>query len=158
MTDLHSSRTLLRPFLLSEKDFENLRKLDSDPDIMKFTPAKVPQTQEQTRARLERYSKMKGVWAAELKETGEFVGWFMLTPTDLEFPELGFMLVKKFWGQGLATEIAAAIADYAFSLLGHNGLSARTNHENVASIAVLKKLGFVLVRENAELKFFQLHN
>lgn len=158
MTELHSSRTLLRPFTLTEKDFENLRQLDGDADIMKFTPAKIPQTPEQTRARLQRYSQMKGVWAAELKSTGEFVGWFMLIPTDLEFPELGFMLVKKFWGQGLATEIATAIADYAFSVLGHSGLSARTNHENLASIAVLKKLGFTLVRENAELKFFQLQN
>ena len=131
---MKSERTTLRPFTLD--DYDNLRLLDVEADIMKYTPAKVPQTEEQTRARIERYSKMNGVYACELSDTKEFVGWFMLIPTDLEYPEVGFMIVKKFWGKGFATEVAAAlIKDQA-------GVSARTLIDNQASISVLKKLGF----------------
>ena len=37
---------------LTEKDFNDMRDFESDPDIMKFTPSKVPQTAVQTRNRL----------------------------------------------------------------------------------------------------------
>lgn len=130
MTHIYSLRCHLRPF--NDDDFHNLRKLDSDAEIMKFTPAKIPQTVDQTRARLERYSNMDGVWAAELKDTSDFVGWFMLIKTDLEFPEIGFMIVKDFWGKGLATEIGREIIAHAFNECGHSGLAARTNADNVA--------------------------
>lgn len=129
-----SQRTALRSFSLD--DYDNLRLLDADADIMKYTPAKIPQTKEQSRARIERYSNMKGVYACELLDSQEFVGWFMLIPTDLEYPELGFMIVKKFWGKGFATEVAAAL------IKDQLGVSARTLTDNHASISVLKKLGF----------------
>lgn len=131
---MKSERTTLRPFTLD--DYDNLRLLDIEADIMKYTPAKVPQTEEQTRARIERYSKMNGVYACELSDTKEFVGWFMLIPTDLEYPEVGFMIVKKFWGKGFATEVAAEL------IKNQAGVSARTLIDNQASISVLKKLGF----------------
>ena len=98
MTILQSTRVILRPF--NDSDLDNLRMLDTDPDIMKFTSAKFPQTMEQSKVRLERYSKMDGVWAAELIDSKDFIGWFMLIPSDLEFPEIGFMIVKKYWGLG----------------------------------------------------------
>ena len=129
-----SQRTALRSFSLD--DYDNLRLLDADADIMKYTPAKIPQTKEQSRARIERYSNMKGVYACELLDSQEFVGWFMLIPTDLEYPELGFMIVKKFWGKGFATEVAAAL------IKDQLGDTARTLTDNHASISVLKKLGF----------------
>ncbi|MFA6238081.1 MAG: GNAT family N-acetyltransferase [Bacteriovorax sp.] len=157
MMILESTRVSLRAF--KESDLENLRTLDTDPDIMKFTPAKIPQTLEQTKNRLMRYSKMDGVWAAELKNSKIFIGWFMLIPTELEFPEIGFMIVKKYWGMGLASEVAGAIIDHALHILKHKGVAARTNIENHQSISVLKKLQFLHVRnsvnsENDELMIF----
>lgn len=134
--------------------------LDADPDIMKFTPAKFPQTMEQSKARLERYSKTDGVWAAELIDSKDFIGWFMLIPSDLEFPEIGFMIVKKYWGLGLACEVSNAIIDHAFQVLEHKGITARTNLDNLQSISVLKKLKFQHVRnsknsDNVELMIFK---
>ncbi len=153
---IETSRARLRHFIPSDYDF--LRSLDTDPDIMKFTPAKVVQTPEQTRARLERYSQNPGVWAALDKQTDDFIGWFMLISTDLEFPEIGFMLVKKFWGQGLASEISNAIIEKAFDQEGHAGICARTTLDNFASMQVLKKLGFALSSQNTEVNFFVLKN
>lgn len=150
---IESARAKLRPFTLN--DYDNLRLLDSDEDIMKFTPAKVAQTPEQTRERLERYSKNPRVWAAIDKTTNDFIGWFMLLPTDLDFPEIGFMLLKKYWNKGLATEICRAMIEHAFAVEGHAGISARTNLDNFASMQVLKKLGFTQEQKN-ELMIFKL--
>lgn len=156
---IETLRTRLRPF--TSEDFDNLRLLDSDPDVMRFTPAKVPQTEEQTRGRLKRYSEHPGIWAAEEKVSGVFLGWFMLIDTDLPHPEIGFMLVKKFWGQGLASEIVSEIIDYAFLIEGFSALSARTTPDNAVSIHVLKKLGFrekgaKISAQNKELLLFEL--
>ena len=47
---LETKRLSLRRFTIF--DFSNMRKLESDAEIMKFIPSKVPQTIEQTKARL----------------------------------------------------------------------------------------------------------
>ena len=147
---IQSTRTILRRFNLS--DFKNMRMLESDAEIMKFTTYRVPQTLEQTQNRLilliEKESSFAplGVWAVEHKENNKFIGWFMLRATDLEFPELGFMLVKEFWGHGFAIEIAKALIEYAFNDLKLAGISAATDVNNVISEHILTSLGFQFVK------------
>lgn len=143
---IETERLRLRPF--QNSDYENMRTLESDPDVVRFTPMRVPQEPEQTRSKLEslvqRESELSpfGVWACELKESGAFVGWFMLMKTDLPFPELGFMVVQKFWGAGVASGGASALLDYAQNSLKAPGVSARTDLRNSASMHVLEKVGF----------------
>lgn len=162
---MKTKRTRLRRFQLS--DFENMRKLESDADIMKFTPARVPFSSEQTRSRLETLIKKEteyhpyGVWAVENIHDQDFIGWFMLLKTDLEFPELGFMIVQKYWGQGLSVEISEAIINYGFKTLEVQAITARTDHNNHISIRVLEKLGFkqstTITKDNGDiLKVFKL--
>jgi ribosomal-protein-alanine N-acetyltransferase len=129
-----------------------MTRLESDPEVMKFTPARVPQTSEATKVRLKSlvekqaaYSPL-GVWAVELKETSEFVGWFMLVKAEFEIPEIGFMMVRNYWGKGLATEVAQALIDFGMRDLGYPGIAGVTDHDNTASIHILKKLGFQKVR------------
>ena len=58
-------------------------------------------------------------------------------------PEIGFVLHPDFWGRGLAREaIEAAIAS-AFSKFPVEALIADVDPRNAASLAVLKRLGFV---------------
>jgi RimJ/RimL family protein N-acetyltransferase len=82
-----------------------------------------------------------GVWAAELKSTGDFVGWFMLRRGRFEDPELGFMILKKHWGQGYTTEIARSLIDYGLNELRLSSIVACANPSNVASIRILEKIG-----------------
>jgi RimJ/RimL family protein N-acetyltransferase len=119
---------------------------------MRFTPFRVSQTEEQTRERLESQIALQkdrepfGIWVAEEKEKGAFIGWFMLVPSDL-LPstqaalELGFMLVQTQCGKGFATEIAQALIDFAGT---HDITSflAKTSTDNLSSMRVLEKLGF----------------
>jgi ribosomal-protein-alanine N-acetyltransferase len=56
--------------------------------------------------------------------------------------ELGFLLRPQYWGQGLATEAAAAAIEHAFGVLGASSIFAGHHPDNVGSARVLKKLGF----------------
>ena len=55
--------------------------------------------------------------------------------------ELGFLLEPGFWGQGYATEAAAAVVSYGFECLELNRIYARHLVSNPASGRVLTKLG-----------------
>jgi RimJ/RimL family protein N-acetyltransferase len=133
-----------------------MRKLEADPSVMRFTPFRVPQTEEQTRQRLESQIALQkerepfGIWVAEERESGAFIGWFMLissnmSPVDGHVLELGFMIVRPQWDKGFATEIAQALIDFA-SAQGVLGLIAKTNVDNWSSMRVLEKLGFRYVK------------
>ena len=64
-----------------------------------------------------------GMWATIHKATGKFIGRCGLTPMDIEGRgeiEVGYMLAKEYWGQGLATEAALAILRYGFEQAGNS--------------------------------------
>lgn len=99
MSLIETHRTVLRRLTLS--DFNNLRELESNPNIMKFAPSMVPQTEAQTLARLKsqlaKQSELEpyGIWAVDNFEDSSFVGWFMLMPASENQLELGFMSKAK---------------------------------------------------------------
>jgi RimJ/RimL family protein N-acetyltransferase len=146
MAFMESNRARLRR--LRPDDFDFMRELESDPDIMKFTGIRHVQTPAKSQARLdssiakEKEREPIGIWVAELITNSDFVGWFMLLKTDFEFPELGFMLVKRHWNQGLATEISARLLQHAWDL-GWKKIVATATIDNAPSCRVLEKLGFI---------------
>ncbi|HUE44083.1 MAG TPA: GNAT family N-acetyltransferase [Candidatus Sulfotelmatobacter sp.] len=83
-------------------------------------------------------------WVIELLKTGEFVGVCGLQPNRPaeDIIELGFHLLPRFWGQGLATEAARVVIRYAFEKYSAKKLVAGHHPENVMSKKVLDKLGF----------------
>ena len=58
--------------------------------------------------------------------------------------EIGYILNRDYWRQGLANEGVSAAIDYAFNQLNLNRLEADIDPENSASAALLSKLGFTL--------------
>jgi RimJ/RimL family protein N-acetyltransferase len=128
-------------------DLDNIQELESDPEVVKHTPMKVPLSREQSAERLKKNIENTpareplGIWAAETFQ-GDFVGWFMLLPIDQGVPELGFMIVRRHWGKGFTTEAGKRLVKYAFEELKLPRLLAITTVENIASQAVLKKIGF----------------
>lgn len=75
-----------------------------------------------------------------LRRTGEAIGYVGLVSGD-QGPELAFELLSAHHGQGLATEAANAMVDYA-QAIGMDELWASVWDWNVASRRVLEKLGF----------------
>ena len=55
--------------------------------------------------------------------------------------QITFRLAEKYWGEGLATEIAIAIRDYAFSKLGLSEIIGIVDPQNAPSIHILEKIG-----------------
>ena len=88
-------------------------------------------------------------WPIFLLDGDQFVGCAGLRPhraTD-RIHELGVHLRRANWGQGLATEAARAVINYAFNTLGAKALFAGHNRANHSSRQLLSKLGFVHTHE-----------
>jgi ribosomal-protein-alanine N-acetyltransferase len=83
-----------------------------------------------------------GLWRCGLKATGEPTGLAGLVKRDgLEHPDVGYAFLERFWGQGLASESAAAALAYGRDVVGLKTIVAITTPANLGSIAVLKKIG-----------------
>ncbi|WP_127754224.1 GNAT family N-acetyltransferase [Devosia sp. 1566] len=79
-------------------------------------------------------------WAIELE--GRFIGTIGLHLLDGQPPALGYWLGEPFWGQGYGTEAARAVVQTA-QQAGFTALRSRALVSNSASLAVLRKVGFV---------------
>ncbi len=55
---------------------------------------------------------------------------------------LGFVLARRFWGQGYMTEAATAFVDLVFSLTSIGEIASSALPSNLASQRVLEKVGF----------------
>lgn len=83
-----------------------------------------------------------GLWRADLRATGETAGICGLVKRDgLDHPDVGYAFLQRFWGQGLASESAAATLAHAREQLGLSTVVAITKPENKGSRAVLERIG-----------------
>ncbi len=78
---------------------------------------------------------------------GEPIGICGLLKRDaLPDADVGFAFLPRFWRQGYARESASAVLAYGRDTLGLRRILAITSPDNVASINLLGKLGFVFER------------
>ncbi|MEM8538350.1 MAG: GNAT family N-acetyltransferase [Pseudomonadota bacterium] len=56
--------------------------------------------------------------------------------------EIGYMLARQYWRQGILTEAMTAIIPHLFAVTDFAALTADVDPRNAASIALLEKLGF----------------
>ena len=147
MAILESERVRLRQFTLG--DVENLFQLDADPEVWKYLRGTPPPREEILNQGLPKLIKQYqechpfGLWAAEKKDSGAFMGWFHFRPYH-ELPEdieLGYRLRKEFWGKGYATEMSQALVNQGFLHWDVSRAVAFTMPENLASIKVMEKVG-----------------
>lgn len=111
-----------------------------------------------------------GMWAVVEKSTGWLIGRAgfghltvgdMLMPgdnclvaEDMLMPELGYLIAADKQCQGYATEVCRAILDYGWRELGFSHVYCRIKEENLASVHLAEKLGFVrkkCVAENGKM-------
>ena len=150
MTDwlFETDRLRLRP--INSDDATNLYALNSDPDVMTFLgdePTTLKANQDvlpRIIARNKFHNDKLGLFMAHLKVNNEFIGWFLLRPDPLEQTtnlEIGYRLRKIYWGQGYATEGSRSLLDYAIKTFKPKRIFATTMEKNLASVAVMKKIG-----------------
>lgn len=86
-------------------------------------------------------------WTVVLEEFNEKIGIISYIKRDyLPFHDLGFAFLPKFQKQGLAFEAANSVLNFFRSQYGFQHLLAKTIPENIDSIGLLEKLGFVYER------------
>ena len=147
---LETKRLILR--CLTMDDLDDLFVLYHSPEVRKYYSEGIP-SYDETKQELKwmiNHCYIKygfGMWATIHKETGKFIGRCGLTPMDIEGHEeieVGYMLVREYWGRGLATEAAQAILNYGFERVGLSRLICVVNPENQASSKVALKIGMTL--------------
>ena len=129
-------------------------ELWGDPAVTALIDARGKLTAEQVEERLrdeierERSSSVQ-CWALFDRRNGDFVGCGGLRPwiytTGERNFEVGFHLVKRSWGKGLATKAALGALDYAWQKLRLSKVYAGHHPENRASQRILEGLGFEFV-------------
>ncbi len=144
--DLFTTRRLTAQ-RLRDTHQDDLLRMDQDPRIMNSIGG--VRSEEESRAYLQRnldhWDKHGfGLWMLRLSADGSFVGRaalrnFHFAGND-EFV-LGYALIPEYWGMGLATEVATAIVDLAFSRLGFDNLVAGTLSDHWVSRNVMEKVG-----------------
>ena len=144
---LRTARLNLRP--LRPGDLDALAEMLADPDVARFIGPGRPRERAESWRALESMlghwaMRSYGFFALESRENGAFVGRAgILHPLDWPEPELAYALARPFWGQGLATEAAAAARAWAFDWFGFERLASFIHPDNAASIRVANRLGAV---------------
>lgn len=151
MLKIETPRLLIREYKIDDK--VRLLTALSDKTVMEYYPNTLDEkeTEEWIERQLKRYKKDGcGLWAIELKTTGEFIGNAGLVKQSIDGKdevEVGYLLLKKFWGKGYATEAARACMQHAFDVLKVNHIISIINPKNSPSLAVSRRNGMQF-REN----------
>lgn len=161
---LNTERLTLRP--LGRADADRLHALWSVPGVVRFLWDGKAIPFEQTADILERNEKLFaesgfGLWGAWSRDADRLVGfaglWYFRDPPELE---LIYGVADDLCGQGIATEEAAAVIEYAIEELGMDRIRASTDAPNIASMHVLDKLGFRQVKRatvhGLDTRFYEL--
>ncbi len=149
---IETRRLMLRS--MQPSDIDALLLVFTDPKVMASFGVE-PFTREQMEEWLERNLKHQaeygyGLFSIIHKETGVLIGDCGLEQMEVErmrAAELGYDLRSDYWNQGLATEAAIAVRDYAFDVLQLPQLISLIRVGNLASKRVAEKAGMVLAEE-----------
>ena len=153
MVILETERLSLRH--LEMGDLEALHALYSDPEIRRHYPDGTrtrDETEDELKAFLNGHRRFPhlGLWATVERSSGDFLGRCGLLPWDIDGVaevELAYLIDKRRWREGFASEASLAIVRHARETLGLKRLICLVTPGNVASAAVAKKVGMAFERD-----------
>jgi RimJ/RimL family protein N-acetyltransferase len=144
-TVLETPRLVLRELTPDDLDF--MASMLAHPEVMRYYPKCYSRDEAEAwvRRQMARYAEHgHGGWLAVDKATGELRGQVGLVPQNLDGvweAEIGYLIHRPFWRQGLASEAAAACRDYAFNVLNRSRVISLIRPENLPSQGVARKIG-----------------
>lgn len=126
-------------------DLDELSLIFSDPEVVRYLGSGKPAQREETEHALRTIIKHWkrhgfGRWAVVFKQTQELIGYGGLRSFH-GTPELVYLLARRYWRIGLATEIARASLEYGFEEQRFERIVAMARLANTASHRVMKKIG-----------------
>ena len=148
---LQTERLLLRPF--RNADHPAYAEILADPEVMKYigtgTTLNALDAWRAMAAALGHWALLGyGMFAVEVKATGELAGRVgFLDPPGWPGFELGWLLGRRHWGHGYATEAARICLAHAFGPLDRDRVVSLIRPGNEPSIRVAERLGARLAGE-----------
>jgi ribosomal-protein-alanine N-acetyltransferase len=150
MVIFETDRLIIRRYTLADE--ENFFRLNGDAEVMRYIrePKDRPECLVFLKRNIVFYEQhpLMGRWAMIEKASGVFVGSFAIIPVESADQnrqneiQLGYALLKDFWGKGFASESTMAGRQYAFEVMKLARIVAITETENTASQKVLLRCGF----------------
>lgn len=147
MSVLQTARLSLHEFTTDDAEF--VRGLLNDPSFLRFIGDRHVRTLDDARRYLvagpiASYARHGfGLYLVRLRASATPIGMCGLLKRDtLDDVDVGFAFMPEFRGQGYAREAASAVMDLARTAHGLSRVVAIVSPDNVASIALLRSLGF----------------
>jgi [ribosomal protein S5]-alanine N-acetyltransferase len=148
---LSTQRLGLRKWL--DSDIRPFTAMNMDVDVMKYFPNVVTEAETLemiTRIGLNFEKNNFGLFAVEHLATKQFIGFtgFSIPRFESFFTpciEIGWRYKKEVWGQGFATEAAAACLNYGFKTLKFDKVVSFTSSININSKKVMERIGMKYV-------------
>ncbi|MEO7266003.1 MAG: GNAT family N-acetyltransferase [Ferruginibacter sp.] len=151
---LQTERLFFRRFTM--EDSALLLELNSDPEVVKYVHEVPLKNLADAKAVLKdiilpQYALNLGRWAMHLKTNLDFIGWCGLKYIEENKEiDLGYRLMKTYWGKGYASEAAKATLNYAHKKLNFAIVTGKVHVKNIASQKVLEKIGMQYEKEELE--------
>ena len=135
---LKTSRLILRE--PRPDDIDGMFAAYSDPEAMRYWSTPPHDSREQTQKLLEGRIRH---WAEaqvnfQIEMDGEYIG----NAGNFDRNEVGFMLRRPYWRQGIVSEAMGAIIPHLWAVTDHDHLFADADPDNAASCGMLTHLGF----------------
>ncbi len=143
MIESMTERLELRRF--SPDDAAGFFRLNEDPEVIRYTGDSAFADENAARDFILDYSHYSrhgyGRWSVYSKLSGQYVGFCGLkySPEKNEV-DLGFRILRKYWGKGYATEAGTESLRLGFHRYGLKKIVGRAMEANLASHRVLEKL------------------
>ncbi len=143
---LCTPRLLLRR--LSHRDAPDVFAYACDPEVTRYLPWARHTDMAETNAFIA--SSAAAVerdeiadWGIALRATNRVIGTIGVVRCDRDhgWAEIGYVLQRDFWNQGIATESCRAVLGFCFNEVGFHRVQARCCTDNAASARVMEKIG-----------------
>ena len=133
---------------LDPRHLDGLAELGRDADVQRFTYVPTPWPEGYEHTWLGRYEQADGTragFAVVDEASGEFLGMAALVRVDLEGrqAEAGYIVAPAARGRGVAVRALRLLTTWAFAELGMERVELRIDVDNLPSVKVADRAGFV---------------
>ena len=146
--ELSTERTVLRAVVLD--DAEAIYHIMSDPQVVRYLGRPPLTTLNEAVQQVQAYRRAFNTrqslrWIVVHREQNAVMGTVVYWNLNLPHfrAEIGYVLGREWWGQGIMTEVAGALLTFGFTRMGLHSVEAQLDPDNTASKRLLEKLGFV---------------
>ncbi len=146
---IETKRLILRSW--KDEDRVAFAEINSNENVMRYFPTRLSVAEsdafvDRIMAEIDKYGI--GLYAVEIKKTGEFMGYvgFHRFNFNVEFApgwEIGWRISDKFWHNGFATEAALGCIEYVRKNHLLDKLYSFTAIPNIPSENVMKRIGMI---------------